>query len=78
MNERRWPPSRARSVIVCPWLPPSAAGCDAPAVHCELDHTIPYAQGGKTHASNIKCYCKLHHLLKTFGAGVNNNSPTAR
>ena len=41
-------------------------GCDAPATHCELDHTIPYAQGGKTHAANIKCYCKLHHLLKTF------------
>ena len=37
-----------------------------PAVHCELDHTIPYSEGGKTHAANIKCYCKLHHLLKTF------------
>ena len=41
-------------------------GCDVPAWCCELDHTIPHAQGGKTHAANIKCYCKLHHLLKTF------------
>ena len=51
---------RARD-LTCRW-----PGCDAPATHCELDHTIPYANGGKTHAANIKCYCKLHHLLKTF------------
>jgi hypothetical protein len=35
-------------------------------VDCELDHTIPYSQGGSTHASNLKCYCKFHHLVKTF------------
>uniref|UniRef100_UPI00137697D3 HNH endonuclease signature motif containing protein n=1 Tax=Mycobacterium sp. UM_CSW TaxID=1370119 RepID=UPI00137697D3 len=29
-------------------------------------HTIPYADGGATHASNLKCLCRLHHLLKTF------------
>jgi Domain of unknown function (DUF222) len=39
-------------------------GCDAPAIGCELDHTIPYAQGGKTHAANIKCYCKLQRRIK--------------
>jgi len=25
---------------------------------------------GPTHASNIKCYCRFHHLLKTFYCGV--------
>ncbi|WP_264000365.1 HNH endonuclease signature motif containing protein, partial [Mycobacterium intermedium] len=32
----------------------------------QLDHTIPYAQGGPTHAGNMKCYCTFHHLVKTF------------
>jgi hypothetical protein len=35
-------------------------------VNCDIDHTIPYAQGGPTHASNLKCYCRTHHLVKTF------------
>ncbi|OBK20475.1 hypothetical protein A5634_12785, partial [Mycobacterium asiaticum] len=34
---------RARD-LTCRW-----PGCD-PAHHCQLDHTIPYAQGGPTHA----------------------------
>ena len=43
-----------------------APGCDRPATECDLDHTVPYAQGGRTHASNIKCLCRFHHILKTF------------
>ena len=43
-----------------------APGCDRPATECDLDHTVPYAAGGDTHASNIKCLCRFHHLLKTF------------
>ena len=41
-------------------------GCDKPAARCDLDHTIPYQDGGRTHASNVKCLCRLHHLVKTF------------
>jgi hypothetical protein len=47
--------------LTCRW-----PGCDRPAVGCDLDHTIPYSQGGATHASNLKCYCRTHHLVKTF------------
>ncbi|MBW0013389.1 HNH endonuclease signature motif containing protein, partial [Mycobacterium sp.] len=47
--------------LTCRW-----PGCDHPAWDCELDHTIAYANGGRTHASNLKCYCKTHHLIKTF------------
>jgi Domain of unknown function (DUF222) len=43
-----------------------APGCDRPATVCDLDHTIPYGDGGPTHAANIKALCRLHHLLKTF------------
>jgi hypothetical protein len=47
--------------LTCRW-----PGCDQPAVHCDLDHTIPYGEGGATHAANLKCYCRTHHLVKTF------------
>jgi hypothetical protein len=39
--------------------------CDRPAEFCDVDHTIPYPYG-PTHASNLKCVCRKHHLLKTF------------
>ena len=51
---------RARD-LTCRW-----PGCDVPAVNCDIDHTIPYEKGGPTHAANTKCYCRTHHLLKTF------------
>jgi hypothetical protein len=47
--------------LTCRW-----PGCDRRACDCDLDHTIPYADGGPTHASNLKCYCRTHHLVKTF------------
>jgi hypothetical protein len=41
--------------LTCRW-----PGCDRPAHDCDVDHTIPYADGGPTHASNLKCYCRTH------------------
>ncbi|MDY7000107.1 MAG: DUF222 domain-containing protein, partial [Actinomycetota bacterium] len=43
-------------------------GCDRPAVYADLDHTQPWP-AGSTHPANIKAYCRLHHLLKTFWDG---------
>ena len=43
-------------------------GCDKPAVHADIDHTVPYPAGA-THPSNTKIYCRKHHLVKTFWAG---------
>ena len=45
-------------------------GCKKPADVCDLDHTIAYPVG-PTCASNLKCLCRKHHLLKTFWAGPN-------
>jgi hypothetical protein len=65
--ERGYVPSQALADFVrfrdltCRW-----PGCDRPATDCDVDHTIPYADGGPTHASNLKCYCRTHHLVKTF------------
>jgi Domain of unknown function (DUF222) len=47
--------------LTCRW-----PGCDQPAINCDIDHSIPYAQGGKTHAANLNCKCRTHHLAKTF------------
>ena len=47
--------------LTCRW-----PGCDEPASNCDIDHSIPYAQGGKTHAANLNCKCRTHHLAKTF------------
>lgn len=40
-------------------------GCDRPAVLADIDHTNPWPAGG-THPGNLKCYCRTHHLVKTF------------
>jgi hypothetical protein len=39
--------------------------CNAPAVRCECDHAIPYAQGGRTASANLGAACKRHHQHKT-------------
>ena len=43
-------------------------GCDRPAVAADIDHTVPWPAGA-THPANTKCYCRLHHLVKTFWDG---------
>jgi len=48
--------------LTCRW-----PGCDAPV--CDIDHTVPYP-AGPTHPSNLKLYCRMHHLVKTFYAGL--------
>lgn len=65
--EPRYQPSRALADFVrARDLTCRAPGCDRAAVKCDLDHTVPYSSGGATHASNLKCLCRFHHLVKTF------------
>ena len=65
--EHGYTPSRTLADFVrCRDLTCRFPGCDRPAVASDLDHTIPYGDGGQTHASNLKCLCRLHHLVKTF------------
>ena len=53
--------------LTCRW-----PGCDRPVAKTDIDHTVPYP-GGPTHPSNNKCYCRLHHLIKTFGVGFSDH-----
>jgi hypothetical protein len=65
--ELRYTPSKALADFVrCRDLTCRWPGCDHPAWDCDVDHTIPYSDGGPTHAANLKCYCRTHHLVKTF------------
>jgi hypothetical protein len=42
-------------------------GCHRQAYQCEIDHRVPYADGGPTSADNCLPLCKTHHLLKHHG-----------
>jgi hypothetical protein len=76
--ERGYTPSQALADFVrCRDLTCRFPGCDKPAMHCDLDHTIPYGNGGRTHASNLKCLCRLHHLIKTFWGWRDQQLPDA-
>ena len=62
-------PSRALADFVrCRDLTCRFPYCDKPADRCDIDHTVPHPWGC-THASNLKCLCRFHHLLKTFWIG---------
>lgn len=39
--------------------------CNVKAESCDLDHRVPYAQGGRTTTSNLTCLCRRHHRAKT-------------
>ena len=62
--------------LTCRW-----PGCDRPAQKCDVDHTVPYP-AGVTHPSDLKHYCRIHHLIKTFYtgrvAGPISSCPTAQ
>jgi Domain of unknown function (DUF222) len=69
--EPRYRPSPALADFVrCRDLTCRFPNCDRPAYVCDIDHTVPYDAGGPTHASNLKCLCRKHHLIKTFWSGV--------
>ena len=41
-----------------------APGCRVPAHRCEIDHRLPWADGGPTFVDNLYCACKRHHRAK--------------
>ncbi len=76
--EPGYTPSKALADYVrCRDLTCRFPGCDRPAFSADLDHTIPHADGGPTHASNLKCLCRQHHLVKTFWGWHDRQLPDA-
>ncbi|WP_237569448.1 HNH endonuclease signature motif containing protein [Mycolicibacterium lacusdiani] len=69
--EPRYTPSRRLAEFVrCRDLTCRFPGCSQPATETDIDHTIAWPIG-PTCASNLKCLCRRHHLLKTFWGGPN-------
>jgi hypothetical protein len=52
------PSAKLAEFIRCRDLTCRAPGCDVPASQCDIDHVIPYDDGGLTHASNMSCKCR--------------------
>jgi hypothetical protein len=68
--EARYRPSTALAEFIrCRDLHCRFPGCDKPAEYCDIDHTVPWQQGGPTHPSNLALLCRAHHLVKTFWMG---------
>ena len=42
-------------------------GCRQPARICDIDHAIPWEEGGKTSKENLGLLCRRHHRMKTHG-----------
>jgi hypothetical protein len=42
----------------------TAPGCGRPAAHCDLDHTVPWDQGGLTCECDLAPLCRRHHRCK--------------
>ena len=41
--------------------------CDVPAERCQIDHIIPYAQGGETTQENGQAHCGFHNRQTNHG-----------
>ncbi|ABL82721.1 HNH endonuclease signature motif containing protein [Nocardioides sp. JS614] len=41
--------------------------CTRPSRSCDLDHVIPWAEGGPTCSCNLVPACRFHHRLRTHG-----------
>lgn len=42
-------------------------GCRQPARVCDIDHAIPWEEGGETSRENLGLLCRRHHRMKTHG-----------
>ena len=58
------PPSALKHLIRVRQRTCSYTGCRRPAVRCDLDHTVPYDQGGRTCECNLAPACRRHHRAK--------------
>ncbi len=71
---RYQPPDRLQNLIRARQRTCSFPGCRRPATRCDLDHTLPYDQGGPTCECNLSPLCRMHHRTKQAG-GWNLTQP---
>jgi len=58
------PPPRLRDYITARDVTCRFPTCRQPAWRCDLDHSVPHDQGGRTCSCNLGGLCRFHHQLK--------------
>jgi len=58
------PPPRIAELVIARDGTCRFGPCRRPAEQCDLDHSLPYEQGGLTCSCNLGGKCRLHHQLK--------------
>ncbi|MFQ5516661.1 MAG: DUF222 domain-containing protein [Acidimicrobiia bacterium] len=64
---RRRPTTRQRRTVEARNPTCIFPGCRMPATGCDLDHTIPWAQGGPTTISHMAPLCRHDHTIRHHG-----------
>jgi hypothetical protein len=62
------PPAALRHLVEVRQRTCFAPGCRTPATRCDIDHTIPFDQGGMTCDCNTAPGCRRHHRCKQLPA----------
>ena len=64
-QEPGYEPSRRLQHLIWARTPTcTAPGCRRPAARCDLDHNVPYDEGGRTCECNLAPLCRHHHRCK--------------
>ena len=58
------PPAALRRWLALTQVTCDFPGCNRRARHCDLDHTVAWAEGGLTTAANLVYRCRKHHRMK--------------
>jgi hypothetical protein len=66
LGRRSYRPSAAlRDFVVARDQTCTFPGCAVPSVRCDLDHEVPWDEGGTTDAEQLQALCRRHHRFKT-------------
>lgn len=66
-RESYLPPQALRDFLLARDRTCRFPGCRRSGIKGEIDHAIPWEEGGETSPSNLGLLCKRHHQLKTHG-----------
>ena len=58
------PPPRLREFVAARDVTCRFLTCRQPVWRCDLDHSVPFDQGGRTCSCNLGGLCRFHHQVK--------------
>ncbi|MCU1675284.1 MAG: endonuclease, partial [Frankiales bacterium] len=61
------PPQHLQNFVIARAQRCIIRGCSRPARLCDVDHRVPFDQGGPTSAANLDPLCERHHIMKHTG-----------